>query len=383
MQLEGARRPRELVQGHVGLLQLGVGAHAEHGAERGQRHLVSRVRIVHLDARASGSHPMRQDRPPRGRRRDEHVVALGNHLPPALRFGMFGIDLDQPPVGSVEIGHGQQAIAGEPGLDPLFGAIEGWHERSRPRTQENGGPQRAAVQREYRPAAVGRDRERGREVGLVAVAPEQVLVGLGVGAHQVPVDVAVVHLLSPGHGARERAARVEEGLGVGFERDRRPAAAVDAVGQRPPAGGLHQREHAVLAAGFGYADGDQLAVVRGIPPVDGAGAVRAERVGIGQHPFAPAFGDPQAGLVGARLPAQEEPVSAARPAGPEGADVHHLAQPGLDRRPLGQAVQIGSRVGLLRGNPCLDLRGGLVLQPAVGVVDLDPVHNLDHVFYPC
>ena len=41
------------------------------------------------------------------------------------------------------------------------------------------------------------------------------------------------------------------------------------------------------------------------------------------------------------------------------------------------------RVGLLRGNPCLDLRGGLVLQPAVGVVDLDPVHNLDHVFYPC
>ena len=244
-----------------------------------------------------------------------------------------------------------------------------WTSSQRPsRRQRHVGPGgRVGQVVEHHTVVVGRGRRRARasrRCGGSRAPPR----------HRVRVGVAGV-----GERRRRRAARPPPRPGCWGCSSGRQLAGVDVE---------HPQGAALVAAG-GDAVGHQPAVGRGVVPVDGGGRVAVAAAAGRRSSRGSAVGvagrgaDEQDGLVEAAAPLEGEQAVAGdpqrrRPCARRAARSAGRAEPAA----AGQGVEHGAGAVVLGRGPGPHLVVGSVLQPAVGVGDLDAVQHVDDVVSP-
>src|SRR5207248_349247 len=124
-------------------------------------------------------------------------------VPPVLRPGTLGVDLDQPPVGSAGVGQRDQPAAAEPGLGNLLPAAEDLLEGLAGGGQPERALGRAPEDVDRGPTAVLADRDRPRGIGPAGGNQDRLVLG------RWPTEVMAADVLAVEVALRED--QVEEG----------------------------------------------------------------------------------------------------------------------------------------------------------------------------
>ena len=224
------------------------------------------------------------------------------------------------------------------------------------------------------PPTVRRELDVGPRLRIGVFGPHDGVVAPG-RAERVVVHRAVV-LVAGG------IARVREAAAVRVPGDAAGPRVRDGLAEVGAGRGVEDAQHRFLRPTFGGADGDQRAVVAGLEPVDGDGGVGGAGGRVEQ-------GGGRRRCVGSGAPGEEELLGAGRALQgeePIAADLHahrhgqlqQLRQVVVPALPVGDVQDVtGDEV--LRVDPARHLRRGAVLQPAVRVLHLDPVEDVDDV----
>ena len=153
-------------------------------------------------------------------------------------------------------------------------------------------------------------------------------------------------------------------------------------------GGVEHAQHGVLGAALARADGDERSVGRRLVPVDGVGGVgRCRSPGRAARPAV------RVGIDG-RTPGQQELLGAGRALERRTGGRRGPARPSRPARCInatrrschqprsGRASSACRVCSFWAATHCVDLGGVAVLQPPVGVGDLDAVEGVDDVVAP-
>ncbi len=137
-------------------------------------------------------------------------------------------------------------------------------------------------------------------------------------------------------------------------------------------GGFDHVQRAHLRAALRGAVGDELAIVRGVPPVERDGAVFGKLVRIDQNFVVAvnALANVEHRLVLLAVATRVEVIVAADLGVAQIADLEQLLHAVVQLVAAGQLVENAARVGQLLGDPLLRLGSAAVFQPAVRVDNL-------------
>ena len=313
----------------------------------------------------------------------EDVVALGNQVDPARRGGIAEQRGDQPTLRRVEGRRAHQPVTVDVDAEPGRG-LDAFDDRRPPIgravEQEHVGAAPPLGEVDEEPAAVLRERDLGPRLLVRQVGEARRVGGRGV-AQPVPPHGPVVAGLVVADLGRVRVARVGEAGAVGEPRDRRRPGVGQRVGQERAGRNVEHLERRPLVAAGGGAEGHQGPVGRRLVPVD-RGRDLARRVGrVDEHATRSVDGlvdrpDDQRGAVPVAPAVDREELVAAHGGRQRGAGGGELGEPVAEPPSRRDGVEGGAGALVLGGGPRPHLGRRAVLQPAVGVGDLDPVEDL-------
>ena len=198
----------------------------------------------------------------------------------------------------------------------------------------------------------------------------------------VKIDfLKLIHCGQRGSGFRDVVAGIIKARAILGPRNARELHPFEAVGQFLASGHVADANFLPVAAAFGELIGDLAAVFGRFQPADGDGAVGAEFVRVEQDG---GFGIQTGGGVPNTLILQSviaaEEVSVALLGGhPEALEVEDLRHPFANTLTLRDVLKVTESDLVLALHPVLSRRSVVVLQPAVGIFDADPVVGVDDV----
>ncbi len=238
------------------------------------------------------------------------------------------------------------------------------------------------------PSAVGRNFDAW-PVGELAAFAEDIRVLVRVVADAVVVDRAVERLFAFGNRALRRVAGVIKRARIRHPGDRSEARPLDLVLEVLFLVDVAQVERALFVAVLRKTERDELAVVRGRPPIERRRAVGGERVGIDEDFVlaAQAVAHVEDRLVLVTLAARVEIATV-----PVRQLAHDGRRDGTDREQLGEtvvqlvaiahAVEHAARQRVLLLGPAPYLVALAIFEPAVGVGDRMAEQVVDHRVAP-